>query len=39
MSKTINQEKLNASLRMLDKMGEQNLELMKAADPQQAQRL
>ena len=38
MSKTINQEKLNASLRMLDKMGEQNLELMKAADPQQAAR-
>ena len=39
MRKPINQEKLNASLRMLDKMGEQNLELMKVTDPQQAHRL
>ena len=36
---TINQEKLNASLRYFDKMGEQNLEQLKAADPDAAQQV
>ena len=36
--KNINQEKLNASLRMLDKMGAMNLERLKETDPEQAKK-
>ena len=39
MSKTINQDNLNASLRMLDKMGEANLEQLKRTDPALAERM
>ena len=39
MSKTINQDNLNATLRMLDKMGEATLEQLKLTDPQQAERM
>ena len=39
MNKTINQNNLNASLRMLDKMGKASLEQLKATDPQQGERL
>ena len=36
---SVNQEKLNASLRFLDKMGERNLEQLKATDPAAAQQM
>ena len=37
MSKTINQDNLNASLRFFQKRGEMQLEQLRAADPQQAE--
>ena len=39
MTKTINQDNLNASIRMLDKMGEANLEQLKLVDEAQAERM
>ena len=39
MSKTINQNNLNATLRMLEKMGQANLERVKSSDPEQAEHL
>ena len=39
MSKTINQDNLNASVRMLDKIGEANLEQLKLVDEAQAERM
>ena len=39
MSKTINQDNLNATLRILDKMGEANLEQLKSTDPALAERM
>ena len=39
MSKTINQDNLNATLRMLDKMGEANLQHMKDTSHEQTEHL
>ena len=39
MSKTINQENLNSTLRFLEKMGEVQLEQLKVTDPQQAENM
>ena len=39
MYQTINQEKLNATLRFLNKMGETNLDQQKSIDPAAAERL
>ncbi len=39
MSKTINQEKLNGTLRFLEKQGEVNLEMMRESDPATAERV
>ena len=39
MSKTINQEKLNASARYLNKLGEANVERLRSTHPEQAQQL
>ena len=39
MNMNVNQEKLNASLRYLDKMGEMNLQQLQETDPEQAKKL
>ena len=39
MSKTINQEKLNGTLRFLEKQGEVNLEMMRESDPAASERV
>ena len=39
MSKSINQEKLNGTLRFLEKQGEVNLEMMRESDPATAERV